>query len=217
MCPQWRRARHDGLVVHETDAYDRVDTVMVEGIVCTGIARTLLDLGAVVPPTVVEHALDRALHAQLVTIPELEALLRRTGRRGRNGTGVLRALVATRVPDRNAESPQERRMARMLVAAGLPEPVLQYEIRDEQGLFVARVDAAYPQWRIAVEYDSDQFHSGALDHARDNDRRNALLRVAWDVVTVRRADLARRCVGTAATIRALRDRRSARFPVDSHA
>jgi len=213
-CPKWRRARHDGLVIHETKAYDAIDTKVVEGIPCTGVARTLLDLGAVVPPRVVEYALDQALRTNLVTLGELEALLKRAGRQGRNGAGVLRALLATRMPGRVAESPQERRMVRQLVAQGLPHPVLQQEIYDTRGAFVARVDAAYPQWRIAVEYDSDQFHSGAQAATRDNDRRRALRRVDWELVSVRNADLARHCVDVARTIRAIRDGRISRFGVE---
>ena len=203
-CPQWRRARHDGLVVHETKAFDAFDTTNVDGIPCTTAARTLLDLGAVISPLRVEYALDHALRMHLVTAGELAALLARVGRPGRNGAGVLRAILAEREPGRSAESPPERRMVKMLVANGLPHPVLQYEIH-HQGAFVARVDAAYPQWRIAIEYDSEAFHTGEVAHTRDNDRRNLLRRVRWEYVGVRKANLARHCVDVAATIRAIRD------------
>ena len=37
---------------------------------------------------------------------------------------------------------------------GLPEPVLQYEVYDEAGHFVARADAALTEHRVLIEYDS---------------------------------------------------------------
>src|SRR5215510_7052004 len=83
-CARWRRARHDGLVVHETKAFDPEDLVVVDAIPCTTVARTLLDLGAVLRPAQVEYALDDALRRGLVTMDDLRALLRRVGARGRN-------------------------------------------------------------------------------------------------------------------------------------
>jgi len=203
-CPRWKRARHEDLVIHETKAFHPVDTATVDGVPCTTCARTLLDLGAVLSSNQVEYALDHALRKRLVTVVELERVLRRVGRRGRDGVGVLRAILEAHTPGKAAESPPERRMVRMLMACGLPRPVLQHEIR-HRGAFVARVDAAYPQWRIAVEYDSYEYHDGDLAITRDNDRRNLLRRVGWEQVAVRKANLARGCIDTAATIRAIRE------------
>jgi hypothetical protein len=149
---------------------------------------SLLDLGAVVPGAVVEMALDDALRKGLVTLDELQILLRRLGRRGRNGAGVLRGILATRAPGPAAESRQERRMVQMLIRQGLPAPVLQHEIRDG-GRFVARVDAAYPEWKIAVEYESYEHHTGKAALVRDTTRRNAITRAGWSYVGVTAADI----------------------------
>jgi hypothetical protein len=43
-----------------------------------------------------------------------------------------------------------------------------------EGRFIARVDAAYPELRIAIEFDSYEHHTGKLA-VRDTDRRNQLL------------------------------------------
>jgi len=201
-CARWRRARHGGLVVHETKAFDVEDLVVVDAIPCTTVARTLLDLGAVLRPAQVEYALDDALRRGLVTMDDLRALLRRVGARGRNGAGVLRDLVETRAPGSSAESAAERKMVRQLVQNGLPRPVLQFEVRDA-GAFVARVDAAYPQWRIVVEYESYAHHVGRVALVRDNRRRNQVTRVGWHYLGVTAADLAEGCVSVSATIRAL--------------
>jgi predicted transcriptional regulator of viral defense system len=188
-CPRWRRARHDGLVVHETKAFDPVDAMIVEAIPVTSPERTLLDLGAVCHESVVEMALDAAEKRELVTRASVVATLGRLGRSGRNGVGKLRRLLDARSPDRKpTESEMETMLLQILRRSGLPEPVTQYEIR-RADRFVARSDAAYPQWRIAIEYDSYQHHTGrkAIDH--DNDRRNRIVAAGWVLVVATAEDL----------------------------
>jgi hypothetical protein len=58
-CPRWRRARHDGLVVHETKAFDPVDAMVIDGIPVTTPQRTLLDLGAVSHESIVRWCWTR--------------------------------------------------------------------------------------------------------------------------------------------------------------
>lgn len=94
------------------------------------------------------------------------------------------------------ESPQETRLRLALVAGGLPRPVAQHVVRTTQGRVVARVDLAYPELRVAVEYDGRASHPLGL--ARDRDRAWGLQRAGWLVVHVtaellrRREELCRR-------------------------
>ena len=75
---------------------------------------------------------------------------------------------------------------------GLPEPTLQYEVRDSNDKFLGRVDAAYPSARIAIEYDSKQEHSDEFQLARDARRNRALqVRADWTVLSARHEDLRR--------------------------
>jgi hypothetical protein len=179
VCPRWRRARHEGLVVHETKVLDALDLFEVDGIPVTTVGRTLLDLGAVRGPRTVELALENALRRELTTIAALRPMLRRLGRQGRNGVGVLRALLDERDPQRRVtESDMEMRLLQVLRSNGLPEPVPQFEIFVGKR-FVARVDFAYPPWRVAVEYESYQEHTGKAALDRDNPRRNAILAARW--------------------------------------
>ncbi len=57
-----------------------------------------------------------------------------------------------RLADGLAESPQETRLRLRLHRSGLPPPVAQYEVRCD-GRFVARVDLAWPEQRLALECD----------------------------------------------------------------
>jgi hypothetical protein len=116
--------------------------------------------------------LDAAERRELVTRQSLRLMLRRLGRSGRSGVGTLRRLLDARSPGRKpTESEMETMLVQVLRRHGFPEPFTQYKIRCA-GRFVARVDAAYPEWRIAIEYDSYEYHAGRKAHDRDNARRN---------------------------------------------
>ena len=169
-CPRWRRARHPGLVVHETKCFDATDLVNVDSIPVSTVARTLVDLGAVVSKSTVERAVEHALHRELVTVPRLWATVTRLGKQGRNGVGVLRHVLVRRGRSAPTESQMETRLVQMLRHQGLPEPVRQHVVMVD-GTFVGRVDLGYPQWRIAIEYQSIEHHAHA--EALRHDRRAA--------------------------------------------
>ena len=111
-CPRWRRARHDGLLVHETTALSDRDRTAVDGIPVTTIERTILDLAAVCSSFTVDLAIDSAIRRQLTNVDKLCAMLRRVGKRGRRGTKTLRRLLA----DRDSQyTPTESEREQMLL------------------------------------------------------------------------------------------------------
>jgi hypothetical protein len=207
-CPRWRRARHDGLVVHESKALDPIDITVVDGIPVTTPARTLFDLGACYGIGMVELALDRALSRGLVTIDELDALVRRVSRRGRPGGPTLRQLVEARGPQsRPTESVMETKLLQAIRKAGLPEPVRQYEVWDGTR-FIGRVDLAYPHARVAIEYDSDEHHTGRVATRRDRARRHDLIAAGWLPIDIGPGELRRGAVGACTAISAALHQRS---------
>jgi very-short-patch-repair endonuclease len=187
-CRRWRRHHESWMVVHETRAFDLDSHGEIDGIPVTSPARTLLDLGAVCSPSVVEMCLDHAVRVGLSTTGELETLLDLIGRRGRNGTGVLRSILDARGGQGSTESPQETRLVRALRRHGFTGFVPQHEVR-HAGRFVARVDIAFPERRVALEYESYQHHTGREALLRDSSRRNRLTGAGWSVITVTAADL----------------------------
>src|SRR5206468_12727615 len=77
---------------------------------------------------------------------------------------------------------------RLLVAdAGLPLPEPQFEIRDLDGRLVYRLDMAWPEFRIALEYDGYDAHEGR--EAADAERDARLARRGWIVVRAAAHDL----------------------------
>jgi very-short-patch-repair endonuclease len=86
-----------------------------------------------------------------------------------------------------AASPQETRLRLLVGSSSLPQPVAQFVVRLD-GRFVARVDLAWPDRRVALEYDG-LWHAEPGQFAKDRQRLNLLQAAGWRVVFVTAADL----------------------------
>ncbi|QAY60022.1 hypothetical protein ET475_08480 [Microbacterium protaetiae] len=75
-----------------------------------------------------------------------------------------------------------------LIDGGLPEPVLDHDVFDDLGAFLACVDMAYPQWKIAIEYEGTH-HNDDGQWQSDIDRYARLEAAGWLVIRVTRAML----------------------------
>jgi very-short-patch-repair endonuclease len=150
---------------------------------CTTGLRTALDIARTEPVLDAVPALDVLLARGIVGLGEL----REAGAALTSVRGARRARQATALADPRAESPPESRLRVLLTVAGLA-PVPQYTVRDEAGAFVARVDLAFPDLRVAVEYDG-LWHSQPQQLGRDRRRLNRLVGAGWTVLHVTAADL----------------------------
>jgi very-short-patch-repair endonuclease len=72
----------------------------------------------------------------------------------------------------------------------LPRPLAQFVVRDDAG-FVARVDFAWPEAKIAVEYEGTWHGDSPQQVAADRRRLNRLTAAGWTVIFVTAADLHR--------------------------
>lgn len=122
------------------------------------------------------------------------------------GRGSAQAAKVADLADGLAESPQETRLRLVLHRAGLPSPAAQFRVFDAAG-FVARVDLAYPDLKIAIEYDG-LWHGDRRAFLADRRRLNRLGAAGWVVLHVTVDDL-RHPERLAARVRALRSRRLA--------
>ena len=75
----------------------------------------------------------------------------------------------------------EARLA--MIDGRLPTPELQYEVIDGNGE-LRRLDFAWPDQRVAVEYDGLDWHSDPEAMKRDRRRQLALLDIGWVVVAI---------------------------------
>jgi hypothetical protein len=114
----------------------------------TTAARTLIDCAREWPLDDAVVAMDAALLADRVTVPQLQTAVTRA-RTWRGGRRADRALA---LADGRAESPLETRGRLRIVGSGLPRPELQVEIR-AGGRLVGVVDAWFEDAAVAVEFD----------------------------------------------------------------
>lgn len=80
--------------------------------------------------------------------------------------------------DARAESVLESHLRLNLVLGGLPAPHVQYRVLDAHGFVLARVDLAYPEGRLAIEYDGSSHFTDARCRA-DRRRDLTLADVGW--------------------------------------
>jgi very-short-patch-repair endonuclease len=149
---------------------------------CTSALRTALDIARAEPLAEAVAALDVLLARGVVGRSELHGAVV-----GLEGRGARRAERAVSLADPRAESPQESRLRVLLSLAGL-EPVPQFTVRTPRGDFVARVDLAFPELKIAVEYDG-AWHANGGQLTRDRQRLNRLVAAGWTVLHVTAADM----------------------------
>lgn len=119
-----------------------------------------------------------------VTLSDVEARLAEWGAFSGHRT-IRSALPLARD---GVESPKETETRLLLVTAGLPEPIVQYEVRDGVRL-LARVDLAYPDLKIAIEYEGDGHRTVKNQWRTDIRRQRDLEDRGWIVIRLTQYDL----------------------------
>lgn len=173
-----------GVMVHQTGVAP-VERTVVNAIPVTRVERTLVDLAAVMGDDALERAVEAALRHGLTTVERLRAQLLC----GRWGVARLRRVLDRRARGRPAGSELEARLIQLLRAAGLPDPVRQYEVRIGGERYF--LDLTYPERRLCIELDGRDAHEGAA-FQRDRTRQNALVLAGWAVLRFTWADVAER-------------------------
>lgn len=113
--------------------------------------------------------------------------------RDRRYAGRVGARRAVRLLDGRSESVLESRSRLAMLDAGLPTPIPQYEIFDDDGVFLARVDFAWPELRVVAEADGEEKYIGDTRAilAREKYRIDRLIELGWRVVRWSWGDLER--------------------------
>ncbi|MBU8817427.1 type IV toxin-antitoxin system AbiEi family antitoxin domain-containing protein [Mycolicibacterium goodii] len=121
--------------------------------------------------------LDAALHVGACTADELAAAVRE--QKGRRGIVAVRDLLPH--ADGRAESPMESEMRLVFLDRGVPDAELQYEIVDHTGK-LWRVDFAWPDAKVAAEYDSMQWHANPTAFTHDRIKVARLQECGWTTI-----------------------------------
>lgn len=174
-----RRRAPRGAILHETMDLKAKDLDEVDGIPCTSMVRTLVDLPAVSHEFRVGVALDQAHRRDATVLARVHQRHLEVARRGRDGTVKLRALLAERGHGERVDSGFERKAPRLILGSGLPQPVTQHHVVD--GDFEAWLDLAWPEHRVGMECHSYEFHSSVKAVQHDARRRRRLADLGWSI------------------------------------
>lgn len=179
-----RRVAGIDVVQHWVDPLDPTDLVVVDGIRCTGLARTVVDVSGLGDWDLAVRAVDD-FERRGGSLKWLGRTAERLHRPGQSGTATVFELLARRrVGGRVPDTWFERLVERCIATPGLPPWVRQYEIRDAGGNVVARPDLACPTLLLAVEAHSRAFHFGQRAEALDQRRDNRLGALGWHIIYV---------------------------------
>jgi hypothetical protein len=187
--PRHRRARHDGIIPHESRFLTESDVKYVDNIPVTRTARTINDLGYLVELGKLDMAtLDLAMHdavrRSLVDVERVWREWERLGGAPRNGGEAIETMLRRFLPpQRDADSTPELRLLQLVRAAGLPEPIQQFRLWYSPTVWFD-LDLSWPWIERYMEFDSYKYH-GNRDKFMKGERRRLMLRdMEWDGVHV---------------------------------
>jgi hypothetical protein len=165
-----------GLMVHQ-----RVGAPLqrVMGRLMTTPAWTAVEVARTLSRPRALATLDAALHSKRCTRADLESTVRE--QKGRRGIVQVRELL--QYADGRAESAMESEARLVMIDYGLPQPELQYEIHGRRGE-TWRVDFAWPEYRVAAEYESIGWHAGRPEMIKDKQRYAGVQENGWTLVPI---------------------------------
>ncbi|WP_135452791.1 hypothetical protein [Mycobacterium sp. DL99] len=186
-------------IVTWADAIADDEICRVGDIRLTTPARTALDLACKFPEDTAVAAIDALARSARLKVSDIElAAERHSGRKG-----IKRARAAIALVDPGAESPQETWLRLLVVRAGYPPPQTQYPVCNEYGVVVGEVDLAWPELKIALEYEG-RLHTDLDRLRKDIARVDEMIEMGWIVIRVTRRDGAANVLGRIAKARASR-------------
>jgi very-short-patch-repair endonuclease len=166
-----------------TDRLPPIDLTVVDGIRTTAPPRTLIDVAGRLPRARFEDVLDTAIVRRAVTVDRLRARAQDLWAPRRNGCAIVLELLAARDPGLHlARNVWEAKVVREARRLGLPTPCLNFRVR--VGGRVRYLDLAWPDAKVAVEFDGFVPHSTRRVFDDDRLRQNDLVAAGWIVFRV---------------------------------
>jgi hypothetical protein len=189
-----------GIQWHRPRIFGPEDVEEIDGIRCTTVARTLVDLAGALKPWELERAIQRAEYLGVLDVKEIAAVFARI-KRPRGKKHLRRILTDARIDGSALESQLERRYAELIAGPDIEQP--QQQVRFRLGPnWRARVDFHWPRHALIVEVDGPH-HSLPTFAAADQRRDARLAELGLRVVRFTELDVDGSPTATRARTRAL--------------
>ena len=177
-----------GVRVHKTDLHPADIWTDDDGVRLTTARRTAWDIATLETTMTAVALIDGLLREAALTGGEMteRALAEEfAARRGRWGSRKAQSLLP--LVDGRAMSPPESKVRVACHLAGLPHPIPQFEVY-ENGIFLGKVDLAWPEVKLIVEYEGE-YHFDGVQIVKDDARYAALIAAGWRVIRLSSIDL----------------------------
>jgi predicted transcriptional regulator of viral defense system len=196
-----------GIDVHTSTTLVPADVTAIDGIPCTSLPRTLLDLAEVVDERAIAKAVDQAEVLRKFDLRAVNEVLSRAA--GRRGAAVLKRVLAEYEGPTLTDRELEERFFALCRSAALPKPAVNEWITLDRGI-AYKADFLWRAERLIVE--TDGWGSHGTRQAFENDRRrDRRLSVAgWTVVRFTWRDVEREPGEVVETLARLWEARSGR-------
>jgi very-short-patch-repair endonuclease len=164
---------------HRTRRLHAEDWTIKDGIPVTSLARTILDLAAILSNDHLLDVIDNAVRAEVFDLAALERAMARTP--ARRGVKKLEGLLADYRGAPNLRSKFEKRFrARLRATKELPEALYNVEVAGHEA------DVCFPQFDLVIELDSRSYH--LTPRAFENDAVRDATRLKQNINTLRVTD-----------------------------
>jgi hypothetical protein len=177
----WRGPK--GVHVHRTTVPPSDVTTVEDDIRVTTPQRTAWEIATLETVPNAVALLDGLVRAGHLTEEQLRAM----AIEGKGRWRASRAMVVMPLVDGRSQSPPESWTRVACVRAGLPVPVPQYVVI-EGGEFLGKVDLAWPEARLIVEYEGPH-HFDEAKRREDDERYRRLAAAGWTIIRLTTADL----------------------------
>lgn len=159
------RRRRDSIRIHHSRTLIDDDRTLEEKIPVTSVARTALDLAAIIRFRNLRRLIRRSEELRVFDLADFRSILTRN--QGHRGAAPLSRALAIYEPPRFTRSELEREFLRLLEAAGFPQPVTAFNVAGHE------LDVYWPELCFGVELDVYATHGGhesfEEDRRRDED------------------------------------------------
>jgi very-short-patch-repair endonuclease len=169
-------ARRKGVRVHRPRILDPRDLRTKHRVRLTSPARTALDVATILPGDELELLVATARVERLASDRELEQVLRRYPTHP--GAGRLKAVTRIDGGPAFTRSEAERRLLKLVRAAGLPVPQTNVKLHGYE------IDALWREERLVLEVDGYRFHSDRSAFERDRARDATLIAAGYRVIRI---------------------------------
>ncbi|MFT3841371.1 MAG: hypothetical protein QM723_30555 [Myxococcaceae bacterium] len=189
-----------GAKVHRSRSFVKAHRCKRNGVPCTNLARTVVDLSQIVSGKALEIAVASAVRLEPKLYEQVDEVLATLPANALVRLKNLRPLLQKR--DKALESALEAVVLRFLRRSKLPEPELQKRVFDGNAL-IGRFDFAWPDNEppVVLQAHGQRYHGNTEQWLRDMQQASELNEIGWRVIQCSMSDVTKRQVRLAQMLR----------------